>query len=325
MCTAITFHNSYFGRTLDHDVFHPCQVTITPRNYSLSFHQGTVLSHHHAIVGMARVESDYPLYFDAVNEHGLAMAGLNFPGNAHYGSPLPGRDNIAVFALIPWLLGQCASVEEAEPLLKKLNLTDTPFRRDLPPASLHWLLADRCRTLVLEPLRDGLAVYESPLGVLTNNPPYLQQLDRLGDFLSLTPEEPENRFSPLLDLKPHSRGMGAMGLPGDLSSPSRFVRAAFTKLNSICEESEEESVSQFFHILGTVEMVRGCCRPGGGACEVTQYTSCMNTDKGIYYYKTYSNHQITAVDLGRENLEASALVCHPLAWKNPVLFQNGTG
>lgn len=323
MCTAITFQEHYFGRTLDNEVYHPCQVTVTPRNHPFSFRQGQTLTRHHAILGMARVEADYPLYFDAVNERGLAMAGLNFPGNAHYGDPAPGMDNIASFELIPWLLGQCGSVDEAEPLLKRLNLTDTPFRRDLPPTPLHWILADRRRVLVLEPLREGLAVYESPLGVLTNNPPYPQQLDRLNDFLNLTPEEPENRFSPLLDLRPRSRGMGAMGLPGDLSSPSRFVRVAFTKLNALRGETEEETVSQFFHILGTVEMVRGCCRLDDGACELTQYTSCMDLDKGIFYYKTYGNHRITALALNREPLETSTLIRYPLARPEPFHLQNG--
>ena len=324
MCTAITFQNHYFGRTLDLDVFHPCQITVTPRDFPFSFRQGMTLPHHHAILGMARVESDYPLYFDAVNEHGLAMAGLNFPGNAHYGSPVPDMDNIAVFELIPWLLGQCTSVDEAEILLKRLNLTDVPFHRDLPPAPLHWLLADHRRALVLEPLRDGLAVYEAPLGVLTNNPPYPEQMSRLNDFLNLTPEEPENRFSGILDLRPHSRGMGAMGLPGDPSSPSRFVRAAFTKLNSLCDDSEEKRVSQFFHILGTVEMVRGCCRLENGACEITQYTSCINTDKGIYYYRTYDNHRIHAVALDREPLDSSALIRYSLTREESFLFQNGS-
>lgn len=100
-----------------------------------------------------------------------------------------------------------------------------------------------------------------------------------------------NTFSDELVLNPYSRGMGGMGLPGDLSSQSRFVRVSFVKMNSLSGDSEEESVSQFFHILGSVDQQRGCCKLGEDKYEITLYTSCCNTDKGIYYYNTYDNHQ----------------------------------
>ena len=146
---------------------------------------------------------------------------------------------------------------------------------------------------------------------------------QLNHYMNLSPEEPENRFSKDLDLRQYSRGMGAIGLPGDLSSQSRFVRAAFTKLNSISGDSESESVSQFFHILGSVSQTRGCCRLGQGRNEFTQYTSCCNTDKGIYYYKTYDNHQITAVDMRKEDPDGCELVRYPLQREGEFQLQNG--
>ena len=116
--------------------------------------------------------------------------------------------------------------------------------------------------------------------------------------------------------------MGALGLPGDLSSQSRFVRAAFVRLNSRSGDSEEESVSQFFHILGSVDQQRGCCEVEPGAYEYTIYTSCCNTDKGIYYYTTYDNHQITAVDMRRAYLDSAELVRYPLVTGEQIRFQN---
>lgn len=324
MCTAITYETRdfYFGRTLDYDISYSEEVTITPRNFPLPFRHRETLESHHAIIGMAHVVDDYPLYFDAVNEKGLAMAGLNFVGYADYKPPVSGRDNIAVFEFLPWILGQCATVAEARELLKNLNLTDTSFRADLPPAQLHWLLADHHEAVTIESVQEGLRVYPNPVGVLTNNPPFPQQVLRLTDFMHLSPEEPHNHFSKAIDLQPYSRGMGAMGLPGDLSSQSRFVRAAFTKLNSLSGTSESESVSQFFHILGTVEQVKGCCRLGDGKCEVTLYTSCCNTDKGIYYYKTYNSHQITGINMHREKLEDRFLIRYPLIASEQIRMQN---
>ena len=123
------------------------------------------------------------------------------------------------------------------------------------------------------------------------------QLFNLNNYMGLSSHEPKNLFSEKLSLKAYSRGMGALGLPGDLSSQSRFVRAAFARANSVCSDSENESVSQFFHILGTVEQVRGLCQLENEKYEITIYTSCCNASRGIYYYTTYSNRQITAIDM----------------------------
>ncbi len=116
--------------------------------------------------------------------------------------------------------------------------------------------------------------------------------------------------------------MGAVGLPGDVSSSSRFVKAAFVKLNSCCGPSEAESVSQFFHILGSVEMQRGCVLAGEGQYDITLYSSCCNADKGIYYYTTYDNRQITAVDMHREDLGGSALIIYPVWKEQNIRMQN---
>ena len=116
--------------------------------------------------------------------------------------------------------------------------------------------------------------------------------------------------------------MGAMGLPGDLSSQSRFVRVAFVKMNSVSGESEEESVSQFFHILGSVDQQRGCCELNQGEYEITLYTSCCNTTKGIYYYTTYDNHQISAVDMHQEDLDGNKPIRFPKLTGEKIYFQN---
>lgn len=324
MCTAATYQTKgfYMGRTLDYEFSYGDEITVTPRNYEFQFrHMGSVSSHY-AMIGMAHVAGDYPLYYDAMNEKGLGMAGLNFVGNAAFQEVDDTRDNVAQFEFIPWILCQCATLEEAKRLLSRMNLVGTPFSPQLPTAQLHWLIADKSGSLTVECMADGLHIYDNPVGVLTNNPPFDKQLFHLNDFMHLSPKQPENTFSSDLNLQTYSRGMGALGLPGDLSSASRFVRVAFTKMNSRSGDSENESVSQFFHILGSVDQQRGCCEVADGKYEITLYTSCCSADTGIYYYTTYENHQISGVDMYRENLDGNTLARYPLINGEQIHMQN---
>ena len=310
------------GRTLDYEFSYGDQITVTPRNYPFSFLHMPSLSHHYAMIGMACVMDDYPLYYEAFNEKGLGIAGLNFVGNAVYQEVGEGRENIAQFEFIPWILAQCASVEEAREKLDKMNLVGTQFGEQLPAAQLHWIIADEKECIVVECMVDGLHVYDNPVGVLTNNPPFPQQMFLLNQYMHLSPKQPANTFSNQLDLSTYSRGMGGLGLPGDLSSASRFARVAFVKQNSISGNSETESVSQFFHILNSVDQQRGCCEVADGKYEITLYTSCCNATQGIYYYTTYDNHQISAVDMHRENLDGETLRCFAPVTGEQIHMQN---
>ena len=324
MCTAATYKTKdfYMGRTLDYEFSYGDEITVTPRNYPFHFRHMEELENHYAIIGMAHVADDYPLYYDAVNEKGLGMAGLNFVGNAVYQEIQEGRENVAQFEFIPWILSQCASVEEAKKMLAEMNLVGTVFAPQFPAAQLHWILADKYACITIECVREGLKVYDNPAGVLTNNPPFEQQMFLLNQYMHLSPKQPVNMFCEQLPLEQYSRGMGALGLPGDLSSTSRFARVAFTRLHAMSGESEAESISQFFHILGSVDQQRGCCEVADGKYEITLYTSCCNATKGIYYYTTYENHQITAVDMHRENLDGETLVHYPVVKGEHILWQN---
>ena len=323
MCTAITYKTKdhYFGRNLDLEYTYEEQVTVTPRNYEFTFRKKESVKNHYAIIGMATVADNYPLYYEATNEYGLSMAGLNFPGNAYYFPLAEGRDNIAPFEFIPWILSQCKDLGEARILLGRINLCNIDFNDKFPLSPLHWILADKEGAVTVESTADGLHVYENPMGVLTNNPPFDYHLNHLCDYRNVTAQASENRFGEIL-LPAYSRGMGGIGLPGDLSSASRFVRAAFVKLNSVAGESENESISQFFHILGAVEQQRGCAQLPDGSYEITAYTSCMNTDKGIYYYTTYENRAICAIDMYRCDLEGKELYRYPLIKTQQIVRQN---
>lgn len=325
MCTAVVYRNgkSYCGRNLDNSCSYGEEIVVMPRNFPLRFRHAGEMNHHYAMVGTASIMKGVPLYYDAMNEEGVWAAGLNFVGNAVYAKLSGAFDDVAHFELIPWILSQCSDMGQVRKLLERLNIVDTPFDADVPPAQLHWIVADRSgASVTIESVSDGLQVYDNPAGVLTNNPPFPMQMSGLNRYMALSSKEPENLLAPRISLASSSYGTGAMGLPGDLSSESRFVRAVFVKENSVAADSEGESVSQFFHILDSVAFPQGCCDLGDGLYEKTIYSSCCSLDDGIYYYTTYENRQITAVDMAREDLESTRLSRFTMERKQQICFRN---
>lgn len=315
MCTAVnlTLIDNYFGRNLDLERSYGEQVVITPRNYSFPMRAMPCMEKHYAMIGMAAVVKGYPLYFEATNETGLSMAGLNFPDNAYYKEYSDNKENIAPFEFIPYVLGKCKDTNEARKLLNNINLASISFSDDLPLSPLHWIISDRYGSITVESVKEGLKLYENPYGVLTNNPTFDYHLMNINNYMCLHEGFAENRISTKRQFDNYSLGMGALGLPGDYSSASRFVRAVFIKEKSPCFESEKESVSHFFHILGGVAMPKGCVLTRDGKFEYTRYSSCCNADKGVYYYTTYDNSSVTAVDMHSVNLDGKDMYAYPLA------------
>lgn len=324
MCTAAKYLSGdfYFGRTLDNGCSYNEEVIITPRRRRFAYRDAGCVQAHYAMIGAGCVRDGYPLYYDGINERGLAMAGLNFVGYAVYNNPVAGKDNIAQFEFIPWILGGCGTVADARRALARVNITGAAFDSQMPAAQLHWIIADRNETIVVESTAAGFNVYDNPVGVLTNNPTFPEQQFNLNNYMGLSPKPPANKFSDKLELKTYCLGMGALGMPGDLSSQSRFVRAAFTALNSPCCKTDVESVGQFFHILGSVEQTKGSCALDGGGYETTLYTSCMNATRGVLYYTCYDNRQITAVDMHKVNLDGTMIIRYPFIHGERIFAQN---
>lgn len=342
MCTAATYQtkNHYFGRNLDYDFSYGEEAVIIPRNFPFNFREAGSINSHYAITGIAYVVDNYPLLYDAINEKGLGVAGLNFVGNAVYHEHINGKDNIAQFEFLPWILSQCATVEEAKARLANLNFRGLDFNPQLPPAELHWIISDTTGAcIVVESTKSGLHIYDNSIGILANNPPFDEQLFQLNNYQHLSAKNPQNNFAPNYHFDIYSRGMGAIGLPGDLSSGSRFVKATFTKLNSLSADDESSSISQFFHILHSVDQQYGCCNVTSTNTETTApeassstsaiqryeytiYTSCYNLDEGIFYYTTYNNHQISALRLANTDLSSNTLLRFPVVQTEQVNYQN---
>ena len=302
MCTAISWaqRDHYFGRTLDLEQSFGEQVIITPRYYPLQFRHLPSQEKHYAIIGMAVAAQGAPLYFDAVNEMGLCVAALNFPSLCQYRPYRPGMTAVASYEVIGWVLGQCAGLEQAASLLQNCVITGEAFSLEYAPTPLHWLVADEHGSLVVESTAKGVEIYQG-CGVLTNSPEYPKQLEYAAEFAALSPKCPSTQ-----------RGMGSLGLPGDFTSQGRFVRADFLKKHCVCDNSEGDAVEQFFHMMELVSQPRGCVVTDDGALVQTQYTSCCNTDKGIYYYTTSTNRRICGVDLHGADLKGGQLLCYPV-------------
>lgn len=323
MCTAITLKtkNFYFGRNLDLEYHYNESVVVTPRRYPFKFTDNEECTNHNAIIGIATVEDGYPLYYDGTNEKGLSVAGLHFPGNAFYSEYDSSSVNVAPFEFIPWLLSCFDSVKQALPVLEKLNLVNIPFSKKFPSSPLHWIISDKEQSITLEPQKDRIKIFKNTIGVLTNNPTFDFQMLNLSHYTNLSASQPPNVFAEQIPVELYSRGLGGLGLPGDLSSMSRFVRAAFTKTLSVCDDNEQDSVTRFFHILSSVAHTRGTVKVDGKN-EITVYSSCCNAEKGIYYYTTYENQRISAVDMFRENLNESTVFSYPLMCRQDIFMQN---
>lgn len=324
MCTSISFcDRGLYGRNLDLEYHFGEQVVITPRAYSFTFHHSEPLTSHHAMIGMASVAQNTPLYAEAANEAGLYMAGLYFPGNAHYfEEPDPGYLNLAPYELIPAVLGRCATAAEARALLETVRLAAIPFAPGYPLAALHWQVAGPDGSFIAEPMEDGLHFYDDVAGVLTNNPPYPYQVMNLNNYRGLSPRTPENTYAPALDLKVYGQGFGGLGLPGDVSPMSRFVRVAFCKQHAVFPDSRDGQVAQFFHLLDAVSMVRGTVITPEGRCDETTYSCCYDAKERVYYYKTYDSGYLHGVRLTEELADGDALHCYPLADKPQFVWDN---
>ena len=311
MCTATEYltEKHYFGRNFDYEISYNERVTITPRNYEFKFRKIDSIKNHNAIIGIAAGIDSYPLYYDACNEKGLAIAGLNFEGNAVYHDFKENMINVTPFEFIPFILSKASSIAEAREVLSNINLVNINFSDDLPLSPLHWMISDKNESIVVEPLKEGLRIYDNPVGVLTNNPTFDKQLFNLNNYRNLSSKNQDNTFGGDFNLDEYSRGMGAIGLPGDLSSSSRFVKASFIRANSKSKSDEKSSVSQFFHILKSVEQPKGATFiKDPDLYEYTIYSSCYNTNDSILYYQTYNNSQITSVSLSGDNLDSSDLI-----------------
>lgn len=310
MCTAlgIKTKNFYFGRTFDWHCSYGEQVIFMPENFPFYYRHIPEEKQGYALIGTAVNGGNYPLYYDAVNEKGLCMAGLNFPNNYFGKNPDNSKINIASFEIIPYILRNCENISQAKHKLERMNITNDFFSDNMPKSNLHWIISDKSGSLTVEPAKDSLKIYDNPVNVLTNNPPFDKQMKNLKKYNFLSAFEDKN--SEIYNSKEYfCTGTGGIGLPGDNTSMSRFVRTVFNSQNAYKPNTDEESLAMFFKIMSKAECIKGCVKSCQGE-DYTVYISCCNANNGIYYIKTYGRHKINAFDMRREDLSGSDLISY---------------
>ena len=303
MCTAI-FDNSLFGRTLDLECSYGEDVAIMPRDYRFKYLYENE-KNNNAIIGVAHIENGVPLYYDAINENGLCMAGLNFPKYAFYQPYCEGKSNIASFEVIPYILRSCDSVNDAIKLLANVSITDDSFSSKLKATPLHWMIADKCGAIVVEATKGFLKIYKNDFGVMTNSPDFNYHRVNASNYMGLDSKAPINRLCPYAELENYSRGLGAYGLPGDFSSVSRFIKAIYVKSHTCMDK---DSINRYFHIMDSVSVPKGCIMTDTSEAVYTVYTSCMDMSKCDFYYTTYENREIKKIELFNYNLDTEGLI-----------------
>ena len=325
MCTAISLSrgNGFFGRTLDLEYHYNESVTITPPDFLFRSPSGYLVQGPYAMIGMATVIDGYPLYYDAMNSHGLCMAALHFPGNGVYLEPCEGKENLPPYALIPRILSSCATLAEAKAVLSNLCLINRPFSQRYPLTPLHWMISQNGQSIVVEPMADGVRVCENPVSVMTNNPAFDAQFAGLLRYNGLSPQEPATMMIEPSLLPPPFRGLGAVGLPGDYSSPSRFVRAVFLRQNTPTL-SGDDGVISFFRMMEGVSIPKGGLLSHDGKWVHTIYTSCCDPQTRTYYYTAYTNPTIIGIKLSLIGHEQE-MISIPLRWKDEIIMDSTTG
>lgn len=329
MCTSLSIksnkgHN-FFGRNMDLAYDFNQSVLIIPRNYQLQDKvTGDMAKNKYAIIGMGTIIDNYPTLADAMNEKGLACAGLNFDGYSYVEENIvPGKKNIAPYDFIYWVVANHETVDEVKQTIKNLELVKVPINEKTPLPTLHWMIVDKTgKSIVVEKTKDKFAVYDNPVGVMTNNPTFDWHLTNLNEYMKITPNHLQNVKWSDRELTPLGVGAGTLGIPGDFESVSRFVRIAYIRAHMPSIEDDTTAVTQFLHMLDYVIMVKGGVITKEGLEDITRYSSCMDQERGIYYYRNYNNNRINAIDMHKEDLDSTEIKLFPYLETQDINYQN---
>ncbi len=305
------------GRTLEFGIPINTVIMVIPRHYAFTGTlpdgaSGMSYTSKYAVVG-GSLDNGTEVQ-DGLNEAGLSVGAFYFPGYAGYAPVTPQNQSQAVSPLqFPtWLLTQFGTVAEVKAALNNVAIVPTVFPAWglVPP--LHYVVYDKTgASIVIEPINGSLVVYDNPLGVMTNSPTFDWHMTNLTNYVNLSPIN----VSPInvsgVQLQQFSQGSGMHGLPGDFTSPSRFVRAAFFTATALPQANAEQEVLQVFHVLNQFDIPMGAVRDvtadGKVAPEYTMITVVKDPNNLDYYFKTYQNQDINVVRLNEFDLNAKTI------------------
>ena len=313
MCTGVRFSGAdgemYFGRNLDWSVPYGQKVVITPRGYRYKTAFLGENPNAPALIGMGIIAENTPLYFDCANEHGLAVAGLNFPGYAKYAeAAVEGKTNVAAYEFPLWVALNFKTVDEVEKALSNVAIVAKPINEQYPVSQLHWMIGDAKRSIVVEYTEKGMEIFQNDVDVLTNQPGYGWHKENLRTYMNLDSKMPTEVDWGKAKMTAFGSGSMMRGIPGDYYAPSRFVRVAYLNTHYPVKDTEADNVSRLFHTLTGVAMIDGAAAMADGAFEKTIYTGGYSAKTKTYYYNTYENPAIQSVSLSDFDLDGADLI-----------------
>jgi choloylglycine hydrolase len=313
-CTSLRIKSTeggiFYARTMEFPTSPQVTVAVFPRGTVMrgtlpdGKQEGATWTSKYGFVGMR----DYapPIVSDGMNEKGLVVGMLLFPGYAGY-QPFDSAlavKTIANFEMANWLLSSFATVDEVCEGLKTMRVCEAPLPMpggvSLP---LHYVVHDAMGgCLVVEYMEGRLKVYDNPLGVMTNSPPFDWMLINLSNYVNLSatgvPKLDLNGFS----IRPAGQGSGMLGLPGDFTPPSRFVRFVALTQSALPVSGPDAGVTLAMTLIDNADIPKGAVRqttPNGDSYDVTIWSVVADTTRLRYYFRTYDNKNWSMVDVPR--------------------------
>jgi choloylglycine hydrolase len=299
------------GRTLEFGIDIKTSIACIPRGYAFTGEvtDGKGMEYTSKYASIGAICFNTLALMDGTNEEGLSVGTFYFPGFAGY-TPTTAENQSKSLSPIDfpnWILSQFKSIDEVKVGLSSVVIAPTSFKdwgNIVPP--FHYIVYEKSgKSLVIEPVNGKLVVHDNPLGVLTNSPNFEWHMTNLRNFINLTPiNVPALKINDLT-LAPFGQGSGMVGLPGDFTPPSRFVRAAIFSITSNPVKRASDAVFKVFHLLNQFDIPVGSVRQedsGVVHSDYTLVTIVRNPHSLKYYYRTYADQTIRMVDLNAFNI-----------------------
>lgn len=322
------------GRTLEFGIFFETSIIVVPRGYEFvgktKHGDGKKWKAKYASVGV--IIADNEVILDGINEKGLSVGSFYFPGFAGYSVTTAENQSISMSSsdITQWIVSQFATVDEVRAAIENGEVAiSSVLTPGFPPQvqPFHFVVYDKTgKSLVIEPLDGKLKLYDNPLGVMTNSPTFDWHMINLRNYVALNP----NNVAPVTisgkTLKQLGQGSGMLGLPGDFTPPSRFVRAAVFSATAIPEKNSIKGIQQVFHILNNFDIPVGVAREeheGVIHSDYTMLTVARDPKNLHYYYKTYDDQTIRMVDLTKFDLNAKQIMKLNTKSEQPIANMTG--
>lgn len=304
------------GRTLEFGIDVDISVAVIPRGYAFkgTTPKGEGMSYKAKYAAVGAIAFGNPALMDGINERGLAVGTFYFPGYAEYTETDQENQqrSLSPVEFSNWILTQFESIDEIKSALPSVVIAPTVIKAwGNQPPPFHYIVYDKSgESLVIEPVGGNLLTYDNKLGVFTNSPEFDWHMSNLRNYINLTPFNVEPVTLSGVTLKPFGEGSGMVGMPGDFTPPSRFVRAAIYSTTATPSKNAEEGILQVFHILNQFDIPIGVARAKEGNVvytDQTLLTAARDPQALKFYYKSYRDQAIKVVELKKFDLNAKEM------------------